>query len=290
MTDENEEVPEIKPSSTLERRAQQMELQQKIDANMARIKHKIAVISGKGGVGKTTVTANLAVKFAETGKSTGALDIDITGPTLHKLLGIDIEQPEIDPFTKTIIPAKGPLNIKVMSTAFLLPDDRTPVIWRGPMKMGVLREYLGAVNWGDLEYLLIDLPPGTGDEILDIMQLVKPLDGVVVVTTAQELSTTSVGKTIVMADKMGVKVLGVVENMSAYKCTKCGHEERLFGAPGGAKRLADDLGVPFLGSIPLDPVVVQQAAEHVPAILQQQNSAAKKAFNEIFKKINAQLS
>jgi ATP-binding protein involved in chromosome partitioning len=289
MTDEQEQVPEIKPSPTLERRAQQMELQQKIDANMARIKHKIAVISGKGGVGKTTVAANLVVKFAETGKPTGALDIDITGPTLHKLLGIDIEQPEIDPVTKTIIPAKGPLNIKVMSTAFLLPDDTTPVIWRGPMKMGVLREYLGAVNWGDLEYLVIDLPPGTGDETLDIMQLVKPLDGVVV-TTAQELSTTSVGKTIVMAEKMGVKVLGVVENMSVYKCTKCGHEERLFGAPNGAKKLALDLGVPFLGSIPLDPVAVQQAIEHVPAIMQEKDTPAKEALNEIYEKINEQLS
>ncbi len=267
-----------------------MELQQKIDANMARIKHKIAIISGKGGVGKTTVAANLAVKFAETGRSTGALDIDITGPTLHKLLGVDIAPPEIDPFTKTIVPANGPLNIKVMSTAFLLPDDTTPVIWRGPMKMGVVREYLGAVSWGDLDYLIIDLPPGTGDEILDIMQLVKPLDGVVVVTTAQELSTTSVGKTIVMAEKMGVKVLGVVENMSVYKCTKCGNEERLFGAPDGAKNLARDLGVPYLGSIPLDPAVVQQAAERVPAISQQQDSPAKKSFNEIFKKISDQLS
>lgn len=289
MTDDNGDVPDIKPSPTLERRAQQMELQQKIDENMSRIKHKIAIISGKGGVGKTTVTANIAVKFAETGKPTGALDIDITGPTLHKLLGITNQQPEVDPFTRSIVPVQGPLNMKVMSTAFLLPDDTTPVIWRGPMKMGVLREYLGQVSWGDLEYLLIDLPPGTGDEILDVMQLVKPLDGVIVVTTAQELSTTSVGKTIVMAEKMNVTVLGVVENMSYYKCSQCGHEERLFGAPDGAKDLAKNLNVPFLGSIPLDPVVVQQASERVPAILQTKDTPAKAAFNDIFNKIKEQI-
>jgi ATP-binding protein involved in chromosome partitioning len=286
----------IKPSPTLERKlheqddrqSQQENLQKNIETNMARIKHKIAVISGKGGVGKTTVAANLAVKFAESGKPTGALDVDITGPNLHKLLGIH-DKPEMDEFKKTIIPVNGPLNIKVMSTAFLLPDDITPIIWRGPMKMGVLREYLGTVEWGDLEYLIIDLPPGTGDEVLDIMQLVKPLDGVVVVTTSQEMSLISVAKTIVMANKMDVKVLGLVENMSVYRCPECGHEEHIFGEKDGAKHLAEQLQVPFLGSIPMEPQVVQQANESIPAILQEKESPAKTAFNEVFAAIEQQI-
>ncbi|HME51394.1 MAG TPA: Mrp/NBP35 family ATP-binding protein [Candidatus Lokiarchaeia archaeon] len=286
----------IKPSPTLERKMQEQEdrqaeqetLQKNIETNMARIKHKIAVISGKGGVGKTTVAANLAVKFAESGQLTGALDVDITGPNLHKLLGVH-DKPEMDEFKKTIIPVNGPLNIKIMSTAFLLPDDITPVIWRGPMKMGVLREYLGTVEWGDLDYLIIDLPPGTGDEVLDIMQLVKPLDGVVVVTTSQEMSLISVAKTIVMASKMDVKVLGLVENMSVYRCPDCGHEEQLFGERDGAKNLADQLQVPFLGSIPMEPQVVQQANESIPAILQEKDSPAKTAFNDVFAAIQQQL-
>lgn len=287
---------EIKPSPTLERKmheqedrqTQQEDLQKNIESNMARIKHKIAIISGKGGVGKTTIAANLAVKFAESGKSTGALDVDITGPNLHKLLGV-YDKPDMDPFKKTIIPVTGPLNIKVMSTAFLLPDDMTPVIWRGPMKMGVLREYLGTVEWGDLDYLIIDLPPGTGDEILDIMQLVKPLDGVVVVTTSQEMSLISVAKTIVMANKMEVKVLGLIENMSVYHCPECGHEEQIFGEKDGAKHLAEQLQVPFLGSIPMEPQVVQQANESIPAILQERDSLAKAAFNDVFASIEQQL-
>jgi len=158
------------------------------------------------------------------------------------------------------------------------------------MKMGVLREYLGAVEWGDLEYLIIDLPPGTGDEVLDIMQLVKPIDGVVVVTTSQEMSLISVAKTIAMAGKMDVKVLGVVENMSTFKCSKCGNEEHVFGEVDGAKNMAKELGVPFLGSIPLEPQVVQQTSEHVPAIMQKKDSAAKKAFNEIYAAILKQIS
>ncbi|MHA1683342.1 MAG: Mrp/NBP35 family ATP-binding protein [Promethearchaeota archaeon] len=272
---------DIKSSPTLDRKMQQVELNKKIEENMKRIKHKIAIISGKGGVGKTTVACNLVIKIAETGKMAGALDVDITGPNMHKLLSIR-ERPQVDPVTKAIIPVNGPLNIKVMSTAFLLDSDYTPVIWRGPMKMGAIREYLGTVEWGDLDYLVIDLPPGTGDETLDIMQLVKPLDGVVIVSTSQEMSLIDVAKTINMAKKMGITVLGVIENMSTFKCPGCGRIEYVFGKKGGVKDLADELNVPFLGSIPMSPEFVQQSSESIPVIVQAKDSEAKTAFNEIY--------
>ncbi|MHA1793851.1 MAG: Mrp/NBP35 family ATP-binding protein [Promethearchaeota archaeon] len=274
----------LKDSPTLNRQMKQVQLEKKIEDNMKRIAHKIAIISGKGGVGKTTVAANLAIKFAETGKSTGALDVDITGPNMHKLLMIS-DRPEIDPVTKEIIPVEGPLNIKVMSTAFLLESDYTPVIWRGPMKMGVIREYLGTVKWGSLEYMVIDLPPGTGDETLDIMQLVKPLDGVIVVSTSQEMSLIDVAKTINMAKKMKVKVLGLIENMSQYKCPKCGNVEYIFGKKDGVKDLAASMNVPFLGSIPLEPKFVQQVDETIPVVAQKHESDAKNAFEDIFDNI-----
>lgn len=279
---------DLKDSPTLDRKMQQVEMQRKIDANMARITKKIAIISGKGGVGKTTVAANLAVKFAESGLAVGALDVDITGPNMHKVLGVS-ERPEVDPETKAIIPVNGPLNIKVMSMAFLLDSDYTPVIWRGPMKMGIVREFLGTVTWGTLDLLVIDLPPGTGDEILDIMQLVKP-DGVVVVSTSQEMSLIDVAKTINMAGKMDVKVLGIVENMSTFRCPKCGNEEHVFGVKGGVASLAVELGVPFLGSIPLDPATVQQLAEGIPVVSQIADSAAKQGFNDVHAAIAKQLS
>ncbi|MBD3188923.1 P-loop NTPase [Candidatus Bathyarchaeota archaeon] len=282
--DEKTDGEGLKTSPTLDRRKQQMELQRKIEEKMKRIKHKIAIISGKGGVGKTTIAANLAIKFAETGSSTGALDVDITGPNMHKLLGIR-NRPQVDPVTKEIIPVNGPLNIKVMSTAFLLESDYTPVIWRGPMKMGAVREYLGTVNWGDLEYLVIDLPPGTGDETLDIMQLVKPLDGVVVVSTSQEMSLIDVAKTINMSRKMQVPVLGIVENMSTFVCPSCGKETQVFGRKNGVEELASELEVPFLGSIPMEPDFVQQASESIPVIIQKAESKAKTAFNEMFKSL-----
>lgn len=288
MNEKENNASELKDSPTLDRKMKAKQMELNIKENMEKIKHKIAVISGKGGVGKTTVSANLAIKFADGGNSTGGLDVDITGPNLHKLLGIT-DRPTVDPVTKIIIPVNGPLNLKVMSMAFLLDSEHTPVIWRGPMKMGVIREFLGSVNWGPLDYLIVDLPPGTGDETLDIMQLVKPIDGVVVVTTSQEMSLIDVAKTIMMAKKMEVPVLGLIENMSTYKCPQCGNEEQIYGEKGAAEKLAKDLGVPFLGAIPLEPEFVQQAKEKVPVILQKSDSHAKKAFQEVFQNLKKQL-
>ncbi|MHA1372572.1 MAG: Mrp/NBP35 family ATP-binding protein [Promethearchaeota archaeon] len=285
MNEKDDIGVKLKDSPTLDRRKQILELEKRIKENMEQISHKIAIISGKGGVGKTTVAANLAIRFAMDGNVTGALDVDITGPNLHKLLSLK-DRPGYDDKIKAINPVIGPYNIKVMSMAFLLDSDYTPVIWRGPMKMGVVREFLGTVNWGNLDYLIIDLPPGTGDETLDIMQLVKPLDGVIIVTTSQEMSLIDVAKTINMAGKMNVKVLGLIENMSIYKCPKCGHVEQIFGEKDAAKNLAKRFSIPFLGSIPLEPSYVQQLRDNLPVILQDKESAAKQALEDIFSELN----
>jgi len=275
---------ELKPSPTLERQAKQIQIEQKIEENMAKIHHKIAVISGKGGVGKTTIAANLALFLASKNETVGVLDVDITGPNMAKILGIS-DRPEIDPLDQSIIPVKGPLNTSVMSMAFLLDSDQTPVIWRGPMKMSIIREFLGSVAWGTLEYLIVDLPPGTGDETLDIMQLIKNLDGVIVVTTSQDMSLISVSKTISMAMKMDVKVLGVIENMSSYRCPNCGQDSHIFGKEGAAEALAGQFQVPFLGSVPLDPIGMQYGCSENA----QGQGTAKAAFESIFENIYVKL-
>lgn len=286
VNDSENKIGELKPSPTLERHAKQLELEKKIEMNMENIQHKIAVISGKGGVGKTTVAANLALFLANKNESVGVLDVDITGPNMPKMLGITA-RPEADPKDQSILPVKGPLNTRVMSMAFLLDSDQSPVIWRGPMKMSIIREFLGSVAWGKLAYLVVDLPPGTGDETLDIMQLIKNLDGVIVVTTSQDLSLVSVSKTISMATKMDVKVLGVIENMSTYQCPSCGYESHIFGKVGGAKVLARHFNVPFLGSIPLDPEDMQSDYGVSTSNVE---GKAKLAFQEIFERLYSDLN
>ncbi|MBN2150242.1 MAG: Mrp/NBP35 family ATP-binding protein [Candidatus Lokiarchaeota archaeon] len=285
MTDDKPDAS-LKDSPTLKRKAEQLELENRIKKAMEGISHKIAVISGKGGVGKTTVSANIAMRLALAGSKTGCLDVDITGPNLHKLLGVNTN-PAIDPETRLIVPVTGPGGIKIMSMAFLLDSDDTPVIWRGPMKMGVIREFLGNVQWGALDYLVIDLPPGTGDEVLDIMQLVKPLDGIVLVSTSQELSLTSVAKTATMAGKMDVRILGVIENMSTYTCEQCQHTVRLFGEEAGVEQLAGRFNIPFLGSIPLEPGRMQQL---VPAATASgKETPASRAIDGIFATLKKQV-
>ncbi len=284
----NEDQPDaqLKESPTLKRKAEQLELEKRIEKAMAGISHKIAIISGKGGVGKTTVSANIAIRFTLAGFKTGCLDVDITGPNLHKLLGVNTS-PVVDPDTRLIVPVPGPNGIKIMSMAFLLDSDDTPVIWRGPMKMGVIREFLGNVQWGDLEYLVIDLPPGTGDEVLDIMQLVKPLDGIILVSTSQELSLISVSKTATMAEKMGVHVLGIIENMSTYTCEQCQHSVHLFGEQDGVEKLAGRFNIPFLGSIPMEPGPMQHLVSTASA--SDKASSASRAFDGIFATIKKQM-
>ena len=260
------------------------EEQQKLKLKMNKIKHKIAVISGKGGVGKSTVTVNLAMAFAmhRYANRVGILDADIHGPSVPKMLGLKGQRLQANPIG--ILPVIGPLRIKVVSMDFLLPSDEAPVIWRGPLKMKVIQQFLSDIMWGELEFLFIDLPPGTGDEPLSVIQLIPDMDGVVIVTIPSEVSQIVVKKAATFARQLGVPVIGIIENMSGFVCPKCGTETNIFKV-GGGQKIAEDLSVPFLGSIPIDPEICRDSDNGIPFITEHIDSPATKAFAEIVKKI-----
>jgi len=267
-----------------ERRKQFLEQEKKLRARMSKVKHKIAVISGKGGVGKSTVTVNLAVAFAMHGHANrvGILDADIHGPSVPKIMGLTGQRLQTGP--PGIFPALGSSGIKVVSMDFLLPDENAPVIWRGPLKMTAIRQFLSDIVWGDLDILLIDLPPGTGDEPLSVAQLLPEMDGVVIVTIPSEVSQIVVKKAVTFARKLGMPIIGIVENMSGFVCPKCGAKIDIFRS-GGGKKIAEELTVPFLGSIPIDQKVCEDSDKGIPFIIEHADSAASKAFMEIVKKI-----
>ena len=251
---------------------------------MLRVNHKIAVISGKGGVGKSTVTVNLAAAFVTHGLhgKIGILDADITGPCIPKILGLKGEHLQSGP--AGMAPALSPYGIKATSMAFLLPSDESPVIWRGPLKMKAIQQFLSDIVWGDLEFLFIDLPPGTGDEPLSIMQLLPEMDGVVIVTIPSEVSQEVVKKAVTFSRKLNVPIIGIVENMSGFVCPECGAEYDIFGS-GGGQKIAKDLGVPFLGKIPIDPQICEDSDRGTPFILEHRDLKSTKAFMEIVEKI-----
>ena len=255
-----------------------------IKQRMSKIKHKIAIISGKGGVGKSLVTVNLAIGLARNGRKgkIAILDADLTGPCIPKMLGLKGMKMEMGP--GGILPAKGSEDIGVVSMDFLLPSDDAPVIWRGPLKMGAIRQFLEEVAWGDLDYLLVDLPPGTGDESLSILQLLPEMDGVIIVTIPSEVSQAVVKKAVTFARKMNVPILGIVENMSGMVCPHCGELIDVFSKGGGAK-VSTEMDVELLGSIPLDPQIAADSDEGVPFIVKHPDSLASKEFTKIIKKI-----
>ena len=271
-------------AKTSEKKPVNEEQGRKLKARMSQIKHKIAVISGKGGVGKSTVTVNLAMAFAMHGysHSVGIFDADITGPCVPKIIGVKGQTLQVGP--AGMFPAMGPLGIKVVSMDFLLPSDETPVIWRGPLKMKAISEFLSGIVWGELDFLFIDLPPGTGDEPLSVMQLIPEMDGVVIVTIPSEVSQTVVKKAVTFARKLGIPVIGVIENMSGFVCPKCGAETDIFNV-GGGRKIAEDLSIPFLGRIPIDPDICRDSDKGVPFVIEHMNSPATKAFMKIFKKV-----
>lgn len=266
-------------------RQKQAEEQEILKIRMGKIKHKIAVISGKGGVGKSTVTVNLATAFALQGHKVGILDADIHGPSVPKLLGVSCQQVKSSP--AGAFPVTGPLDMKVMSIDFFL-DEASPTIWRGPLKMRAIKQFLVDIVWGELDYLFIDLPPGTGDEPLSIAQLLPELDGVIIVTMPSELSSTIVKKSITFAETLKMSPLGVLENMSGFVCPKCGEKTEIFRS-GGGEKIAQQAGVRFLGSIPIDPKVGVDSDEGTPFVLSHKDSAAAKAFMEIVAKVQEQL-
>jgi ATP-binding protein involved in chromosome partitioning len=273
-------------SQTEERKKTWEEQQRKVKMKMGKIKHKIAVISGKGGVGKSTVTVNLAMAFAIQGNTDkiGVLDADITGPCVPKIIGLKGERLQAGP--AGIFPALGPLGINVVSMDFLLPSEETPVIWRGPLKMRAIQQFLSDIVWGELEFLFIDLPPGTGDEPLSIMQLLPEMDGVVIVTIPSEVSQIVVKKAVTFSRRLNIPIIGIVENMSGFVCPKCGEEIHIFSI-GGGQKIAEDLDVPFLGSIPIDPNICYDSDSGKPFIVEHRNSPATKAFMKIVKRVEA---
>ncbi len=257
--------------------------QQKLDGRMQKIKHKIIVLSGKGGVGKSTVAANLAISLSMSGKKVGLLDIDIHGPSIPKMMKLDSSR--INVADGVIHPVeKG--GMKVVSIGFLLKDRDDAVIWRGPMKAGVIKQFLSDVAWGELDYLIIDSPPGTGDEPLSICQLLKNPDGAVVVTTPQDVSVADVRKSVNFCRQLEIPVLGVVENMSGFVCPKCGELTQIFKT-GGGEKMASEMKVPFLGRIPIDPAIGESCDSGNPFIYSHNKTETGRAFEHIIEPILA---
>ena len=251
---------------------------QKLTSRMCQIKHKIVVLSGKGGVGKSTVAVNLAISLAEAGLHVGLLDADIHGPSVPKLLNLDSRF--VETRADAIMPIEFSDNLKVMSVGFMLRGRDDAVIMRGPMKFKVIKEFLSGVEWGELDYLVIDSPPGTGDEPLSICQLIENIDGAVVVTTPQKVALADVRKSINFCKKLKLPVLGVVENMSGFVCPKCGELTEIFKR-GGGERMAKRMKVPFLGYVPIDPEIVQACDDGRPYVNYTAGTETIRAFEKV---------
>jgi len=253
-----------------------------LQGRMGNIRQKLLVLSGKGGVGKSTVAANLAVSLSRAGKRVGLLDVDVHGPSIPKLLGL--EGHPVDVAGEEIVPITVDENLAVMSIGFLLSSRQDAVIWRGPMKYHLIRQFLKDVLWGHLDYLVVDSPPGTGDEPLSVAQLVGSPAAAIVVTTPQEVAISDVRRCISFCNTLSLPVLGIVENMSGLLCPKCGERIDLFKRGGGAA-LALEMGVPFLGRIPIDTEVVMTGDAGIPLCRDGPQSPAATAFSDIVRSI-----
>jgi len=251
----------------------------KIKETLSKIKYKIAVMSGKGGTGKTTVAVNIAKTLANEGYKVGVLDADITGPNIPLMFGAEFEQ--IIAEDNKIIPIESE-NVKIISMEFLLEDKSSAIIWRGPIKIKALQQLISDVAWGDLDYLIVDLPPGSSDEPLSIVQTIKDIDGMVIVTTPQQVSLLDVSKSINFAEVTKTPIIGIIENMSGFVCPKCGEITNIFMKDGG-KNIANQLSLDFLNAIPLNPAICEAGDIGKPAVEIDEN--VKIIFQDIVKKI-----
>ncbi len=263
-------------------RLKQFTESKELASRMGQIKHKIMILSGKGGVGKSTVATNVAVSLALEGKKVGILDTDFHGPSIPTLLNLEKARPSSD--GASILPVDFVKGIKVMSIGFLLPNQDDAVIWRGPMKMNVIKQLLTEVKWGELDYLIIDFPPGTGDEPLSVAQLIPNVDGAIIVTTPQDLSLNDVRKCINFCKQVNVPVLGVLENMSGLVCPNCKTVINVFKT-GGGEKMAGEMSVPFLGKIPIEPQIVEASDDGKPFVYHYSKTEAAKAFSTAIKPI-----
>lgn len=255
---------------------------------MTGINYKIAIISGKGGVGKTSVVVNLAAAMKKREMIVGIFDADVHGPSVPKMVGIKTEMRDVLHGSHGIDPVVTEHGLKVMSVALIWPTDMTPIMWRGQYKARVLRQFLSSIKWHEMDFLFVDLPPGTGDEPITIMKSIPDLDGLVVVTTPQEISTIVCSKAINAAKELNTPILGLIENMSSYQCPDCGRMEYFFGK-GRGKKLARTFGLPFLGGIPLDGQYSEAADTGVPIVFKYPDSLTAKAMMKITDKLMQRL-
>ena len=260
----------------------QEEKNTKLHGRMSRIKNKLVVMSGKGGVGKSTLAANLAVGLSLRGCQVGLLDVDVHGPSIPRLLSLSGEKPHAD--HDHLEPISWSRNLWVMSLGFLIPDDNEAVIWRGPVKMGLIRQFLQDVSWGDLDCLIVDCPPGTGDEPLTVLQMLGDNTRALIVTTPQAVAVDDVRRSISFCRDMKTPILGVVENMSGFVCHKCNEHLDIFNS-GGGEVLAGETGTDFLGRIPIDPEIVRSGDEGYIYVKTHPESPSTRSINSILDKM-----
>ena len=256
---------------------EEMEQQDRIiRQTLNKVKHKILILSGKGGVGKSTVAANLSAALADAGYRVGLMDVDLHGPSIPRLLGLNEQRAEFS--DGRILPVSYSPNLQVVSIENLLGEHDSAIIWRGPMKIGAIRQFIADVAWEALDFLIIDSPPGTGDEPLTIAQTIPGIRAIIV-TTPQEISLADVRKSINFCHTVNLPVIGLIENMSGYICPECGHREDIFGS-GGGERTAAETGLALLSKIPIDPRIVMTGDRGQPALSQENNEPANNAFRQ----------